>query len=289
MIPIFFNTKSEGIDILSYYFIKIKKLNYYLENNEKISFPVFFQTNVYEPEDIEFKNLFLKHLKLVIEKVFYISSELNFNRESIRISFVSSSIYWDNLFVIKNNIFVSTKFLTNVFELIEYDLYKDVENIYINNNEIYDIELLKSISKCIYYILQNLNQNAWIEFITSKFNCNIVPISNIIFKNNYNILQEPNIECMYDNIIVYWLDSNNIYGTFNSVYSTDNTFSPYWEQKIIKLDYLSDNNTYKEIEFINVEQYNEKIKNFLTNIITNPFNYKSTQITNSIIYNKNFF
>jgi hypothetical protein len=94
---------------------------------------------------------------------------------------------------------------------------------------------------------------------------------------------------MYDNIIVYWLDSNNIYGTFNSVYSTDNTFSPYWEQKIIKLDYLSDNNTYKEIEFINVEQYNEKIKNFLTNIITNPFNYKSTQITNSIIYNKNFF
>ncbi len=287
MTRIIFNTKSEGIEILSEYFRKFKTrdLNYYLENNNKLSIPVFFQSNVYEPEDIELKNLFLKHLKIVLSKVFYISSELNFNRGLIRISFVSNSIYWDNLFVIKNNIFVSNQFLIEVFELIEYNEYNNVEDVYIWENEIYDFGLLKSISKCIYSILQNLNKYEWEEFVTNKFGCQIVPLSNIVFKNEYNILQEPNVESMYGNIIVYWLDSDNIYGTFNSICSLDNSFSPYWEQKIIKLSYSSNTNTFIEIESVDIDSYKKKTKSFISNIIPNPFSYKSNQITDSIIHN----
>ncbi len=289
MTRIIFNTKTEGIEVLSGYFRKFKTmdLNYYLENNNKLSIPVFFQSNVYDPEDVELKNLFLKHIKIVLSKVFYISSELNFNRGPIRISFVSNSIYWDNLFVIKNNIFVSLQYLTNIFELIEYNQYNDVEDVYILGEVIYDFKLLKNISKCVYSILQNLNKDEWEEFITRKFNCQIVPITNIVFKNKYNILQEPNVECMYSNIIVYWLDSNNIYGTFNSICSHDNSFSPYWEQKIIKLTYSGENNIYTEIECVNtdIDSYKNKTKPFISNIISNPFDYKSTQITNSIIHN----
>lgn len=287
MAQIIFNTKSDGIEILSEYFrkIEVQELKYYLENNENLPIPIFFQTNVYEPEDVEFKNIFLKHLKIVMKKIFYITTKLNMNRESIHISFISNSIYWNNLFVIKNNIFVSLQYLISIFESIEYNKYTSVENVYINEDEIFDIKLLKNISKCVYSILQNLNLNTWIDFIVSKFNCEIVPLTNIIFKNKYNFLREPNIEYMQNKIIIYWGDYKNIYGTFNSIYSKDKSFSPYWEQKIIKLSYCYINNIYTEIELIDIEKYNTKEKSFIDDIISNPFDYKSTQLTNTIIHN----
>jgi len=279
---IIFNSKIEGIKILSEYFRKfqIKELKYYIENVD-MSIPNFLQNNVYAPEDIELKNLFIKHLKIVIKKIICKNNELNFIREPIKISFISDLIYWNNLFVIKNNIFVSLQYLIYVFESIEYNEYKNAEDIYIEDNEIYDIKLLKNISKCIYSILQNLNKNKWIKFIITKFNCEIVSLSNIRFINKYNILEEPNVECMYGNIIIYWIDSNNIYGTFNSICSTDNSFSPYCEQIIIKLSYNKNNNIYTEIECIDIDKYEKK--NLIKNMILNPFEYKAIEITNCII------
>lgn len=132
-------------------------------------------------------------------------------------------------------------------------------------NEIYDIELLKNISKSIYSILQNLNQEAWNEFVIDKFGCSIIPLSNIVFKNKYTLLREPNVEYMHDKIIVYWLDSEHIYGTFNSICSYDNSFSPYWEQKIICLSYNHKNNIYTEIDSLNIERYKKK-RNHLSTI-----------------------
>ena len=287
MTQIIFNTKLEGIEILSEYFQKfeVNELKYYLENNENLSMPIFFQTNVYEPEDIELKNLFFSHLKIVMKKIFYIITELNYNRDSIKISFISNSIYWNNLFVINNNIFISSQYLISIFEYIEYNKYTSMENVYFdeNENEIYDMELLKNISKCIYSILQNLNKNTCKDFIISKFNCKIVHLSNITFKNKYIFLQEPNVTCIQDKIIIYWLDSNNIYGTFNSIYSKDNSFSPYWEQKIIKLSYCNENMIYTEIDLSTIEIYKMKEKTFINNIIANPFDYKSNQLTNIIM------
>jgi hypothetical protein len=279
---IIFNSKIEGIKILSEYFRKfqIKELKYYIENVD-MSIPNFLQNNVYAPEDIELKNLFIKHFKIVIKKIICKNTELNFIREPIKISFISDLIYWNNLFVIKNNIFVSLQYLIHVFEAIEYNEYKNAEDIYIENNEIYDIKLLKNISKCIYSILQNLNKNKWIKFIITKFNCEIVSLSNIRFINKYNILEEPNVECMYGNIIIYWIDSNNIYGTFSSICSTDNSFSPYCEQIIIKLSYNKNNNIYTEIECIDIDKYEKK--NLIKKMILNPFEYKAIEITNCII------
>ncbi len=286
MTKIIFNTKSESIEILTSYFRKfgVQELKYYLDNGN-LSIPIFFNSNVYEPEDVELKYLFLSHLAIVMKKIFNIRSELNYNSSPIKISFVSNSIHWDDLFVISNNIFVSVQYLIKVFELIEYNEYKNTNDIYIGENEIYDMELLKNISKSIYSILQNLNQEAWNEFVVDKFGCSIIPVSNIVFKNNYTLLREPNVEYMQDKIIVYWLDSDNIYGTFNSICSYDNSFSPYWEQKIIHLSYNHKNNTYTEIDSLDIERYKKKTKSFIDKIIQNPFDYKSTQITNSIIHN----
>lgn len=287
MTKIIFNTKIESIGILTEYFRKfgVQELKYYLENINNLSLPFFFSTNVYEPEDIELKNIFFSHLKIVIKKIFYIRTELNYNNGPINISFVSNSIHWDDIFVIGDNIFVSVQYLIKVFELIEYNDYKNTNDVYIEGNEIYDIELLKNLSKSIYSILQNLNQEAWNELIINKFGCSIIPISNIVFKNKYNFLRESNVEYIQDKIIIYWLDSEHIYGTFNSICSYDYSFSPYWEQKIIRLSYNHQNNTYTEIDSLDIEKYKTKSKSFIKNIITNPFNYKSIQITNSIIHN----
>lgn len=286
MTKILLNTKSESIKILTKYFIKFgaQELKYYLDNGN-LPIPNFFNTNVHEPEDVELKYLFLSHLAIVMKKIFNIRTELNYNGGPIKISFVSNSIHWDDLFVISNNIFVSVQYLIKVFELIEYNEYKNTNDVYIEENKIYDIKLLKNISKSIYSILQNLNQEAWNEFIVDKFGCLIIPLTNIIFKNKYTLLREPNVEYMHDKIIVYWLDSEHIYGTFNSICSYEDSFSPYWEQKIIHLSYNHKNNTYTEIDSLNVERYKKKTKSFVNSIIPNPFDYKSIQITNSIIHN----
>lgn len=280
MTKILFNTKSKSIEILNEYFIqfKIQELKYYLNNIDKLPIPIFFNLNVYEPEDIELKCLFISHYKIVAKKIFKSKSKtkLNFNDGPIKISFISNSIHWDNFFVIKDTIFISIQYLITVFELLEYNRYENTNDIYIEGNKIYDLKLLKNISKSIYSILQNLNQKAWGEFVIDKFNCLIIPQSNIVFKNKYNFLRESNIEYIYDKIIVYWLDSKHIYGTFNIICSNDNSFSPYWEQKIVHLSYNHQNNTYTEID-----EY--KTKSVINNMISNPFDYISTQITNTII------
>jgi hypothetical protein len=289
MVQIIFNKKSDGINILSEYFRKLnaQELKYYLENNENLSIPIFFQNNTYEPEDIELKNLFFKHLKIVTDKIFYIITELNYIKNPIGISFISNLIHWDNLFVIENNIFISSQYLISVFESIEYNKYTSVDDVYIDGEEIFDIKLLKNISRCIYSILQNSNPDEWIDFIMKKFDCGFIPLSDIVFKNKYNFLREPNVNFIQDKITIYSinsLDPDNFYGTFNSISSIDNTFSPYWEQKIIKLSYSYKNNTYIEIDLSDKDKFNIEKKFFIEKIVSNPFEHKSNQITDGIIY-----
>lgn len=292
MMKIKFNTKSESIEILSEYFRKfgVQELKYYLDNVNNLTIPFFFNSNVYEPFDVEVKYLFLSHLKIVLKKIFKTKTEFDSNDKIIKISFVSNSIHWNDLFVISNNIFVSVQYLIKIFELIEYNEYNDTNDVYFdddsdddydiddvfNMNNIYDIGLLKNISNSIYSILQNSNKAIWNEFIIKKFNCFIIPIENIIFKNKYKFLREPNIDYLQDKIIVYWLDSEHIYGTFNSICSSDISFSPYWEKKIISLSYNEQNNTYCEIDSLDFD---------ICNIITNPFEYETNLITNTIITN----
>lgn len=240
MINHIFNSKIEGINILEEYFRKFNsyELSYYLEKSPKTSINDFMNSNVYEPEDIELKNLFISHLSIVIKKIFNSSSELNQINSPIKISFISNSIYWKDLFVISNTIFVKYQYLIEIFECIEYNKYKSMEKIYIEEEKIFDTSLLKNISNSIYSILQNLNSDAWNEYILINYNCSMVPIEDIKFTSNYKIIQEPNVDLSYGKIPVYWLGVDNIYASFNSITSKYNTFCPYWKKQIIKLDYV---------------------------------------------------
>lgn len=285
MIARLFNTKNEGIDILEKYFRKFSshELWYYLEKSPKMSIKEFMNSNVYEPEDIELTNLFFSHLLVVIKKIFNLTTELNYIRGPIKISFISSSIHWKNLFVIDNNIFIKYQYLVRIFEHIEYNEYKTMDDVYIEDNKIFDMDLLKNISYSIYSILQNLNPDEWDEYISNKYGCTMVPIENIKFKSNYKIIQEPNVNISQGKIPVYWLGPDNIYASFNSICSKDNSFCPYWEQQIIKLDYK--NGIYIETEQIDISKYKNKKNSFINKLVPTPFEDKSTQLTNTIIHN----
>lgn len=279
MISIEFNTKIEGINILESYFRKFNScdLFYYLEKSPKISMNNFINSNVYEPEDIELTNLFLSHLSIVIKKIFDSNSELNQINDPIKISFISNSIYWTDLFVISNTIFVKYQYLIKIFECIEYNKYKSMDEIYIEGEKIFDMSLLKNISNSIYSILQNLNPDIWNKYISINYGCLMVPIEDIKFISNYKIIQEPNVNLSYGKIPVYWLGNDNIYASFNSISSKYNTFCPYWKCQIIKLDYVD--GIYIETKKI------DKTDLFDYKLIPTPFENKSIQLTNAIIYN----
>lgn len=282
-----FNTKMEGINILKEYFRKLSsyELGYYLEKSSKMSIQEFMNLNVYSHEDIELLNLFFLHLTIVIKKIFDsdLSSELKCIKKPIKISFVSNSIHWKNLFVISNNIFVKYQYLIDIFECMEYNEYKSMSDVYIEGEKIFDMGLLKEISYSIYSILQNVNSEAWNKYISNKYGCTMVPIDNIKFKSKYKIIQEPNVDFMQGKIPVYWLDSDNIYASFNLICSKDNTFSPYWEQQIIKLEYMD--GYYIEKNQIDINEYGNKTMLFENNLLPSPFENKSIQITNTIIHN----
>ena len=288
---IIFNTKSEGVNILEEYFSKFNSndLGYYLEKPANLLILEFIDLNVFCPEDIELSNLFLNHIKIVMKKIFNLSSELNNNRGPIKISFISNSILWSNLFVIGNTIFVKYPYLIEIFECIEYNEYTTMDNVYIEGEEIFDMCLLKNISYCIYSILQNLNPNAWNEFIFDTYGCLMVPIENIKFKFNYKIIQEPNVNLSQGKVPVYYVNSDNIYASFNSIYSTtnDNLFSPYWKEQIIKLEYKDglyiEIEQIEQIEQIDINKYKTKL--FINNLIPTPFENNSIKITNMILHN----
>lgn len=275
------NNKNETLEILTKYFQKFNsnELGYYLNNYKGELIPEFLKSNIYDPEDIELINFLEEYLKIVIEKVFYLTTPLNVNRTPIKLSFINNLIHWDNIFVIENNIFISYNYLIKIFERIEYNDYKSVKDIYIKDDIIYDLELSKKLTEVMYYVIQFLNFENWEEYICDKYCCCFVDKSLVHFKNQYKILKEPNTSFIQDKITIYWLYSGEIYAIINSICS-NLSFSPYWEKKIIKLNYL--NGQYSEIlEENNNNSYNS---NWFLNVETNPFISKAKQMTKCLIH-----
>lgn len=276
------NSKDETLNILTTYFKKFdsNELPYYLNINSSETIPNFLQLNIYDPEEIELINLLYEHLKIVTSKVFYLTTPFNLKRFPIKLSFITNSIYWEEIFVIEDTIFITYSYLMRIFEKIEYNEYTTVNDVYIKNNNIYDLELLKKLCESVYYIIQFLNFGIWEEYISEKNQCSFVDKSLINFKNKYTVLKEPNTSFINDKITVYWLDSGENYAVFNSICS-NLSFSPYWETKVVKLKYA--NGQYHEI----LDDTNNDLNNvFKSDSQTNPFVFKTKQMTDCIMHNK---
>lgn len=293
--------KNESLEKLSKYFKKfdINELCYYLDNYNGESISTFLESNIYESDEIELINFLKRYLKIITNKIFYLTTPLNLKRTPIKLSFVTNSIYWDDIFVIEETIFISYQYIIKIFDKIETNDYKSIDDIYFcediyfdenenenNNEQIFDMGLLKKLCENLYYVLQFLNLDSWLNHMNDKCKYCFVDKSNINFKNNYIILKEPNASFICDKIIVYFLDSGEIFAVINSIYS-ELSFSPYWEKKIIMLKY--ENGIYTEIidkTNLNKIHNNNKNKIDYMSFQSNPFISKAKQMTDCIIHNK---
>lgn len=240
------NDKNSGVKKLEKYFCKfnIEELDYYIQKNSNQTIPDFFDDNVFEPEEFELTNFLEEHFNVVIEKFLAnLPTELT-NIPKIKISFITEYIYWTELFAIENNIFISYPYLIRVFDRLETNSYKNINDVFINKNKIYDMELCKKIAESFFSIIQFYNQDLWIQNTMQLFNCTFIPKYQINFLHDYKILHEPNLSNLDDYITIYSVSPTEIYCSFNSICS-DKSFCPYWENIVIKLNY--EKGVYKEI------------------------------------------
>jgi len=262
------NNKKESLHILTNYFNKFNscELGYYLEieNYKNISIPNFLESNIYDSEDIELLNFLESYFKFALVKLFDKKILCEIKKISVKISIVSDSIHWSNIFTIENTIFIKYKYLIDIFEKKEYNCYKSTNDIIFYSDKIYDLEFIEKIAESILYILQFLNctDENKLENIFSNKHYSIVDKSKINFINKYNILKDPNISFIDNKIIIYWSCDNKPCTLINYIYS-NLSFAPYWETKIIELNYID--GEYYEIDQ-EIDISNEIIDKYL-----NPF------------------
>lgn len=287
------NDKESSVLTLIDYFKKldIKDLEYYLDLKtmkkiqSKENMPEFIKKNVYEPEQIELTRLLGEHLELINVKLFeeFFQNMFTKNKMQIKISFLTENIYWTELFVITNTLYISYPYLIRVFDRLESNDYKKVSNVYIWNNKIYDMELLKKISESVISIIQYYNQNFWIELIENYYECKYIDKNKIHFKKKYNILYEPNVSFIHEYIPVYRL-GNKFYCLINLICSHI-SFCPYWDIKLIGLryfegEYIEDDD---ETEINNIVKSYGIEENIQKNFEPNPLGIFSQHISNYIL------
>ena len=257
-----FNTKLETFEILKKYFqqLNVQELKYYLNNFTTKPINEFLLANIYDPEDIELKNILLEHLLLVHSEIFDLITPLNKINSHINISFITDLIFWDDVFVIDDTIFINYAYIIRVFELIEYNLYKSADQVYILDNKIYDLELKNKLTISIYNILAFLNYDTWIDIILEKYNCKFITKSDIKFDKKYTIVLNPNTNFIFDKIPIYFIQEK-IYGVFDSIIS-EPSYSPYYDTIIIELEYSEINQNFKVINSSMENKYD---------LVSNPF------------------
>lgn len=124
-----YNSKESSIKILEGYFkkLKINELVYYLKDYEKSnSMEDFFDSNIHDNnKDLKnnFDDMLNEHYELAYDYVINyneLKNNLNYNnkleeiKKKIKISIITDSIYWKNIFVISTNIFVNYTYIVEI-------------------------------------------------------------------------------------------------------------------------------------------------------------------------------
>ena len=279
--------------------IKQLDLCYYKEN-------IFndFENGIFnKEEEIKIKNLKINCLY----NLEYIS---NFNQKNIEINtgFISiDSIYKKYIKFINNN----SKTIKIFFEFLDYEIFNVNKKIFLNNNELYEIDAYDSINliiiikenikigKNIKILGVNFIENNVIKKINLKFNFDVINTTfqfkpnyffnflpkNILFNNNINnsIFCISSLNEKYLEDINYFFNSEKLNKFFNinnnnKIISNNNIY--------FNLSFKSDFNTY----------FKRSMKNFKLNFIDFKINHELNHLfniiqsnSNEIFFNNNFF
>lgn len=322
-----YNSDEESVKALEEYFMKLKRtdLVYYLEDFAKhTDMPIkeFFNSNV-QQTDINSRTILLEHYELAYENLISYNKlkkkpihneKLIEIKKHIKISFITNSIYWKNVFVVKSNIFINLSYIDNVKRKISTNNYTRITQIVLSNDKIYDKELLINLTNSLCYILLNsdLMMENWNKtFYARKYE--LIDMELIKFNQDYKIINIPDtfeftlnkiVMCKNNNLtkllcilfkslnyltnvnIAEFENSNNKYsfGVINSIssISLEPTFSPYWCTIVILFEYID--GFYYELNSFNIDDMNLNLEQSQMNYfnVSNPFVNQIENFTNEI-------
>ena len=265
-------SKKDSLSKLIEYFknMDTEDIYYYINSSSK-DIISFLESNIYEKDDIELINFVIKHLKIALNKYLILNKNLfTIDVNNINISFISDLIYFEDIFVIHDVIYINYLYIKRVFFNLEENKYSSMNEVYIHNNNIYDNELIKLLFKNLIFLSQNKNKDLWISHIIKNNNlsCIMSDITNFII--DYDIIKNPSTSFTNDKIFIFNINNKN-YCSLNIIVSNKG-YSPYYDNKIYEIN-KNNHNKYelKEVE----ENYNipsnllEEIANSIQQLIFN--------------------
>jgi hypothetical protein len=268
-------SKSESLNRLIEYFKSIDHADiYYYINTTSKDIISFLESNIYDLEDIELNNFFINHLKIALQNYLKLDNnifKIDYN-SNIKVSFISDLIYYEDTFVIKDVLYINYLYIKRVFLDLENNKYSSMDDVYIDDNNIYDNGLIKLLFKNLIYLSQNNNKDLWISHIIKDNNlfCFTSNINKFIINNN--IIKNPSTSFINDEIFIFNINNKN-YCSLNIIVSNKG-YSPYYDNKIYEINKNNDNNKYELKEVQKTED------NY--NIPSNLFEEIAINITNSV-------
>jgi len=274
--------KNGSLHNLLEYFKSLKEDEiYYYINPGSSDLINFLEENIYDREDIELCNFVINHLKIALKKIIKMDDNVfNIDIKNIKISFISDLIYYEDVFVIKDIIYINYLYIKRVFYDLEENNYSNINQIYISYNNIYDKSLIKTLFKNLIYLSQNKNSNLWIKKLLNYINSveeslqkfEIIDINQFII--DYEVIKNPSTFPINNKIFVFKIN-NKYYCSLNVIVSSK-SYSPYYDNKSFQVIKKND----KYILNDNVPLY--------LDIPSNIFEYIANSISNNTYNNINF-
>ena len=228
--------KNESLYKLIEYFKSIERedIYYYINTNSK-DIINFLELNIYDEDDIELFNIIQNHLKIALKTFSSLMNsifKIDLN-ESIKISFITDLIYFEDIFVIKDVIYINYSYIKRVFFNLEENRYSSMNEVYIQNNNKYDKELIKLLFQNLIFLSQNKNYNLWIDYILQNYKeIKMIDIDRLLLNNK--LIKNPSTSVINNKIFIFKIN-NKYYCSLNIIIS-NKSYSPYYEGKIFEIN-----------------------------------------------------
>jgi hypothetical protein len=220
-----YNRIIETVEILISFLKDIEKKDWinYIDIKEDEDIKDFLNENILTKDYFNL-SIIEKYLNLIKNKL-----NLNFK---VNISFVTENIYWEDIFVINNTIFIKENFYKNITNLIENNNYKKVDDILIINNKYYNKKLINLLTNSFYYINNYYNLDNYLRY---NFNKNIIFVNkdNIINLEDLCYFKDPNYYFLNNKIPIYF--NNNKFYIKLDLFISKPSFCPYYENNIFEI------------------------------------------------------
>jgi len=221
-------SKKEGINVIKKFYQKMKvdDINYYLNTN-LIKVSDYIENAIIEPKDFELSNLLNSYFKICKEKLFNLNNKL-INFKKINICITKEKVYWDDIFTLGNIIFINYPILIEIFYKSEIN-YNSLSEVFVTDQGIYDIDLIKKLFKSMLFIGINNNLESWKDYISMQFNCDVLYKNDITyqFKPDVKTFLNPNTNFASDIFFISYSDDNKTFITLDIIHPSTMKYQPY--------------------------------------------------------------